>query len=82
MAEQGLHPVADEVDGGLVAGDVEQDDLVPQLGGGQHVAVLLGLDQAGEDVVGGMGPLPGDDLVEVGGHGVAGLEGGAACPPR
>ena len=45
VAQQRERAVADEVDGRLVAGDVQQDHLVEQLVGRQPVAVVLGGDE-------------------------------------
>ncbi len=51
MAQQGQRAVADEVDGGLVAGDVQQHDERHQLGGGEAVAGLLDEQQLRQQVV-------------------------------
>ena len=56
---------ADQVHGGLVAGDEQQRHLVAQLHRRQAVAVLLGGDQRRQQVVGRVRPLPRDDLVDV-----------------
>ncbi len=72
VAQQGERAVADEVHGRLVAGQVQQHDLVAQLDGGQAVAVLLGGDHAAEQVVGRVAPLPLDGVVDVGEHLVGG----------
>ena len=65
MAQQRVGAVADEVDRGLVAGDVEQDHLVEQLVGGEAVTGVLGGEERGEQVVGGMGALPLDGIEHV-----------------
>ena len=51
VAQQGQHAVADQVDGGLVAGDVEQRHERDQLGGAQPVAGLLDEQQLRQQVV-------------------------------
>ncbi len=58
IAQQRERAVADEVDGGLVAGDEEQHHLVDELVGGEPLAVVFGIDERGEQVVGGMRALP------------------------
>ena len=52
VAEQRERAVADQVHRRLVAGDVEQHDLLHELFGAQPVAFVLGGDQRGEEVVG------------------------------
>ena len=48
-----------------MAGDVEQDHLVEQLVGGEPVAVVLGGDERGEQVVGRVRALPLDGVEHV-----------------
>ena len=76
VAEQGQGAVADQVHGRLVAGQVEEDDLVAQLGWGEAVAFLLGGDERAEKVVGGLAALPLDRRLDVLGDVVAGVEDG------
>jgi hypothetical protein len=76
VAQQRQRAVADEVDRGLVAGQVEQQHLVQQLVTREPVAVLLRRDQGGQHVVGRVGPLPVDGGLDVGGHALARLHDG------
>ena len=51
-----------------MAGDEQQHDLVDELVGGEPLAVVLGVDQRGEQVVGGVRALPLDRFEHVVGH--------------
>src|SRR5690606_12455724 len=51
VPQQCQRAVPDEVDRGLVPGDVEQADLRDQFLVGEHVAVVLGRDEGGQQVV-------------------------------
>ena len=51
-----------------MAGDEEQHDLVDELVGGEPLAVVLGVDQRSEQVVGGVRALPLDRFEHVRGH--------------
>ena len=51
VAQQRQDAVADQVDGGLVAGDVQQHDERDQLGGGEPVAGLLDRQQRRQQIV-------------------------------
>ena len=50
VSQQGQHPVADEIRGGLVTGEEEQDDGREQLVSAQAIARFLGGDETGQDV--------------------------------
>ena len=65
MAQERVRAVADEVDGRLVTGDVEQDHLVEQLVGREPVAAVLGGDERRQQVVGGVRTLPLDGIEHV-----------------
>ena len=62
--EQRPHAVADEAGGRFVPGDVERDDLRDQLLVGEGLAVFLGVDEPGQDVVVVPPALVVDELVE------------------
>ena len=66
MAQQGERAVADQVDGRLVAGHVEQHDERQELLDAQPVARLLGHEERRQHVVAEVGPSGLDDLGEVG----------------
>ena len=83
MAQQGERAVADQVDGRLVAGHVEQHDERQELLDAQPVARLLGHEERRQHVVAEVGPSGLDHLGEVGDElgdrrvaGVERLEGG------
>ena len=83
MAQQGEHAVADQVDGRLVAGHVEQYDERQEFLDAQPVARLLRHEERRQHVVAEVGPSGLDDLGEVGDElgdrrvaGVERLEGG------
>ena len=63
VAEQAQDPVADQPGGGLVAGDVEQGDVVEELLHRQR-ALVGGDEEVAEEVVGEVVALPRDDLGE------------------
>ena len=65
VAEQGQHPVADQVHGGLEAGHEQQGDGAEQLGVGEPVALGLGRDQGAEQVGAGVAPALLDQVGEV-----------------
>ena len=48
-----------------MAGDEQQRDLVDELVGGEPLALVLGVDERGEQVVGGVRPLPLDRVDDV-----------------
>ena len=75
VAKQGEEAVADEVGGGLVAGDDQQAQHVQHLALGEPFAFVLGLDECAQDVVAGVGAPLLDDRAEVG---VERLRGGGA----
>ena len=77
VAEEGEGAVADEVHGRLVAGDVEEHHLLEELLVREHVAVLLGGEQAREKIVGQVVPLPLDDVEHELAHLGGGVEDGA-----
>ena len=79
VAEQRERAVADEVDGGLVTGDEQQHDLVDELVGGEPLALVLGVDERGEQVVGGMRALPLDRFEDVVVHVVGRVHDVARC---
>ncbi len=78
VPQQRLHPAGDQVHRGLVAGDEQQLHLRDHFFVGEPVALLLRLDQRGEQVVRGMrtfvGDRVGDDRVEFGRRPLDGLE--------
>ena len=65
LAQHGDGAVADEVHGGLVAGDEQQHHGGAQLLLGELVALLLGREQRREEVVARVGPALLEDAVEV-----------------
>ncbi len=65
MPEQGKEAVADQVHGGLVAGDEEQDAGGEQLALGEPVALLLHCDEGGEQVRARMAAALGEQRAEV-----------------
>ncbi len=65
MSEQRQRAVTDEVDGGLVTGDEQQDARREQLGLAELVARLFGGDQAGEQIGTRRRATAGDQLAKV-----------------
>ena len=65
VAQQREHPVADQVGGGLVAGDQEQAQHVERLALGQPLALVLHLHQRAQDVVAGLDPALRDNRPEI-----------------
>jgi len=68
VTQQGEHGVADEVDGGLVPGDEQQEHHGHHLGLGEVGAVVGGGEQPGEHVLTGLGSAVGDEGAQVGVH--------------
>ena len=62
MVEQQLDPRRQQVAGGVAAGVDEQEEEPLQLAVGEALAVDLGLDEPGGDVVAGFGALAGRGL--------------------
>ncbi len=65
MVDEGQRAVVDEVPGRLVAGHDQGDEEQVQLEVVEAVAVDLGLDEGGHQVVAGVGPAIGGDVVAV-----------------
>ena len=72
VTEEGEEAVADQVHGGLVAGDVQQHARREQLPFGQAIPGLLDGDERGEEVGAGLASPPGDQPLEVTADGPAG----------
>jgi hypothetical protein len=53
VAQQGIGAVADQVEGGFMAGDEQQQRGAAQLGLGERLARLLGGDQGRQQIVAG-----------------------------
>ncbi|GAA3033072.1 hypothetical protein GCM10020000_07740 [Streptomyces olivoverticillatus] len=68
MAQQPVDGAGDEVDGGLVPGDEQQEGHAQQFAGGEAVAVLRGAGQGAEEVVLRAPALGLDQSGEVAGH--------------
>ena len=74
IAVQRQQTVADQVDGGLVAGAEQQDDVGGQLLVGELAAVFLGLHQLRRQIVAGILPPQLEQLLEIHlGHRVGGI---------
>src|SRR5690606_36016094 len=73
--EEGEHAARGRVAGGLVAGDDEEEDEEVELVLGERLAVLVGLQEFGDDVVARVGAALGGQFVGVGVH----LGGGGAA---
>src|SRR6185295_6870596 len=65
VPEEGEEPIADQVHGGLMPGDVEQDAGGEQLALAQLVALLLRGDEQAQKVIAGMPAPLGQELAEV-----------------
>src|SRR6185295_16115225 len=65
VPEEGEEPVADQIHGGLMPGDVEQDAGGEQLALAQLVALLLRGDEQAQEVIAGMSAPLGQELAEV-----------------
>src|SRR5581483_12128782 len=76
VAQQGERAVADQIRGGLVAGDEQQEDRRDELVMAQRLTRLLGGDQRREQVVLGRALPFGDQPVEVVDQRVGGVVGG------
>lgn len=73
VVEEGEDGVADEVDGVLVPGDEDEEGERHQLVLAQPVALVPHRDQVGEEVVGGVLPLVGEEPGEEAEHGDDGV---------
>ncbi len=77
VAQQGEHPIGDQVDGGLMAGDQQQRQIAEHLGQGHRILVGPALGgQAGDHVVPGRAAALLDQTGEIGGELVPGVPDG------
>ena len=73
MAQQGKDAVADQVGGGLAAGDHEEARRVEHLASAQALGILLDLDQGAQDVLARRLAALCDDATEIGIERLGGL---------
>ena len=76
------HAVADQVRGGLVAGNQQQAQHQQHLALGEGVSLLLRLGEGADDVVPGLAAPGLDDGHEIGVERLAGRDGPAPAPAR